>query len=381
MNFPPEWAPNIHPLLIHFPIVLLLLAPLLDLCAILFKKQQWLKNSANLIYVLAGLGLIITYFSGRLAADSVDIPTQAYTTLSRHADLALYTLILGGLNAIIRGVFLFRGKKVDWQIQWYWLIPGLIVASLMIFTADKGAKLVYAHGLGVTVAQEADHHQMKTETSAHDDTDEHSHSAYTNHAETDEHTQLAENSHEDADEHSHSTKNPLIWSASQASEVENDFQWILGNPENLNLKIVQDNHSSALQIKADDQELFFVLPASLENLEFQAKLNRDDFDGIVRLVHHVSTHSNYDFLEIEQEVVKQGRISDGILSLFDSAEHASNGWVDLKVVSTGGHFRGYIDESLLTHGHGADLPAGKLGMYVNGTGTLRIKELNGIEIK
>lgn len=86
MNFPPEWAPNIHPLLIHFPIVLLLLAPLLDLCAILFKKQQWLKNSANLIYVLAGLGLIITYFSGRLAADSVDIPTQAYTTLSRHAD-------------------------------------------------------------------------------------------------------------------------------------------------------------------------------------------------------------------------------------------------------------------------------------------------------
>ena len=36
MQFVPEWAPNIHPIIIHFPIVLLIIAVLFDLAGLVF---------------------------------------------------------------------------------------------------------------------------------------------------------------------------------------------------------------------------------------------------------------------------------------------------------------------------------------------------------
>ena len=41
MQLIPEWAPNIHPLIIHFPIALLLFAVFTDTLSVWFQKD-WL---------------------------------------------------------------------------------------------------------------------------------------------------------------------------------------------------------------------------------------------------------------------------------------------------------------------------------------------------
>ena len=55
MNIIPEWAPHVHPLLVHFPIALLITAAVLDLFALLLKHER-LRFAAVLVYVLGALG-------------------------------------------------------------------------------------------------------------------------------------------------------------------------------------------------------------------------------------------------------------------------------------------------------------------------------------
>ncbi|MCF6237684.1 MAG: DUF2231 domain-containing protein [Candidatus Marinimicrobia bacterium] len=358
MTLLPVWAPNIHPVLIHFPIVLLVLAPLLDLGAILLKKQTWLSKNANLLYALAGLSVLVVYISGRLAADSVNIPTQAYTTLSTHANWALYTLILGGINGVFRGFQLFR-KKAESPFQWYLIIPGLVVVLLLLFTADNGAKLVYAHGVGVTACEPEDQHKMSTMPAA------------------DHHEMEAKTA-----EHSHSGEMSPA-SAAQKSGVQSvdELEWVLGDAASVNLTAIQEHDESLLSLNLDQQEALFVLPGIYTNLEFVAKVNRDKFNGIVRLVHHVTNANNYDLLELNNATVKQGRMKNGKLITFDSGEYEAAGWVALKVVSTKGHFRGYVNQNLVTHGHGADLPPGNLGLYFQGSGLIKLTGMLGLELE
>jgi len=377
MTLLPEWAPNIHPLLIHFPIVLLLLAPLLDVGAILFKKQRWLPKNANLVYAMAGLSVLIVYASGRIAADSVDLPTAAYSTLSTHANWALYTLILGGINAVLRGFQLFRKDAVK-PFQWYLLIPGLVVVILLMLTADKGAKLVYAHGVGVSAAVTIDQHSATAQQGHHQaqeaQAQSHDEAGYEQHEHGDE-------QHEHGDEHTQGAEavlgGSLQWFANQGIDPVQAFDWILGSPQTTDLQIIQTDQAVALSIQMTDQEALFVFPENVANLEFKARVNRDAFNGVIRLVHHLSNAQNYDFLEFDQTMVNQGRQTTNQVISFDSAEYHTTGWVTLKVVSTQGHFRGYVDQNLLTHGHGGDQPPGRVGLYLKGSGTVKIANLQG----
>lgn len=60
MNFIlPEWMPNIHPLILHFPIVLLILAVLLHLTALIVWKLPWLRTTTLVVSVLGLLTLIV----------------------------------------------------------------------------------------------------------------------------------------------------------------------------------------------------------------------------------------------------------------------------------------------------------------------------------
>ena len=58
-SFLPEWAPNIHPMLVHFPIVLFIIAVFLDLVNLLWKKE-WLHSSALAMFIMAALASMVT---------------------------------------------------------------------------------------------------------------------------------------------------------------------------------------------------------------------------------------------------------------------------------------------------------------------------------
>ena len=146
-NLLPDWAPNIHPMLVHFPIVLLIVAVFLDLLYVIWKKD-WLRNSVMTLFIFAALASLITYLSGRQAVDSVPVPMNAELTASYHADWAMYTLIYFSLYATIRA-FVFW-KKIDSKhsVAILLFLLGLAGLALLAKTADLGGKLVYKYGVG-----------------------------------------------------------------------------------------------------------------------------------------------------------------------------------------------------------------------------------------
>ena len=147
-SFLPEWAPNIHPMLVHFPIVLFIIAVFLDLVNLLWKKE-WLHSSALAMFIMAALASMVTYLSGKQAIDSVSVPLNAELTASHHADWAMYTIFYFGIYTAIRS-FLFW-KKLDGNklVTIILFLAGLAGCALLAKTADLGGKLVYKYGVGI----------------------------------------------------------------------------------------------------------------------------------------------------------------------------------------------------------------------------------------
>jgi uncharacterized membrane protein len=146
-NLLPDWAPNVHPMLVHFPIAIIITAVFLDFIYLIWKKD-WLRNSVMTLFAFAVLAGLVTYLSGKQAVDSVSVPMNAELTASYHADWALYTLLYLSSYTAIRAFFFW--KKIDGKrfIAILLFLAGLAGCALLAKTADLGGKLVYKYGVG-----------------------------------------------------------------------------------------------------------------------------------------------------------------------------------------------------------------------------------------
>lgn len=89
----PEWAPNLHPLVVHFPIALLVIAVLVDFIRLAKRKHEGLNLTVQILYGLGTLGLIFAFLSGREATETVEVAGQAFSVLASHENWALATMI------------------------------------------------------------------------------------------------------------------------------------------------------------------------------------------------------------------------------------------------------------------------------------------------
>jgi len=147
MQFIPDWAPNIHPLIIHFPIALLLVAIFLDAVSIGFQKD-WIYKSALMMYLFGTLGAITAYITGRIAANSVSPSFKAELTMSNHSDWALYTVVFFSIYTLLRLIFNKKINPDNKLIRLAALFVALIGLYLLVRTADLGGKLVFRYGVG-----------------------------------------------------------------------------------------------------------------------------------------------------------------------------------------------------------------------------------------
>lgn len=144
----PEWTPNVHPMLVHFPIAVFITALLFDFVK-LFWNKDWLHIVVTVLFVFAALMALITFLSGKQAIDIVSVPMRAELTASNHADWGLYTLLYFSLFAVLRA-FLFWKKLDRKRVVAILLFCGSLAGAALIGkTADLGGKLVYKYGVGV----------------------------------------------------------------------------------------------------------------------------------------------------------------------------------------------------------------------------------------
>ncbi len=145
----PSWAPNAHPLVIHFPIVLVIAALTADVIDQVLDRPAWLRTAATIAYVAGALSAAVAYWTGVRAAATVLVPGMAPPLIEDHRVWALSTLAfllvlaVGRVGAALSGATWGRGLRMGLAAA------GLVAALLVQQTAERGARLVYEQGVGV----------------------------------------------------------------------------------------------------------------------------------------------------------------------------------------------------------------------------------------
>jgi uncharacterized membrane protein len=149
MTVLPDWAPNIHPLIVHFPIGLLLAGAALDSAAWVYRCNRSLRFVATILYVAGTISLIAAYFTGRAAADTVWLPGMAHAAVKVHWDLAFRVVLFFSALTIVRLLLLWWQRPPGRAALGALAIAGLVGVVLIVEAADRGAQLVYKHGVGI----------------------------------------------------------------------------------------------------------------------------------------------------------------------------------------------------------------------------------------
>ena len=147
----PDWAPNIHPLLVHFPIALLCAAVAVDVAGWAFRRNRPLRQVATLLYVVGTGGAIAAYVTGRAASQTVWLPGMAQAVLRQHWDWAWRTVWFFLIVTVGRLVLLRPTKREPAVALVVALaLVGLVGIGLLLATGDRGGRLVYQHGVGIS---------------------------------------------------------------------------------------------------------------------------------------------------------------------------------------------------------------------------------------
>lgn len=329
-------APNLHPLMVHFPIVLLLAALLLEVAARVrpwSSHQRWCTGA----WLLAAISATAAFLSGRAAADGiVGIPATVQPALSEHADLAQLVLILAWSTAVLKlgqgwlqgGLRTAAGVLV--------LLVGLGANGLLVVAADHGGALVYQHGLAVAVPACPDCAPPPTAATVEDD-------ASAELALTDDGTTLT---------------------------------WTVG-PGQLELLGASSwpAEGSALAVDGIEELL---LPGVFGDVQVNAWLDLGAFLGTVRVLHHMSEEAAGAF---SLETVGSARLETLAPepALLDEGPAPLPAEV-LSVNVAGTHLKGMVDGKVVAHSHTAALPPGRVGLRFEGTGVIGVQSIEAVRL-
>ena len=154
----PTWD-ALHPLVVHFPIALLLVAPILVVIGM--TSQRHAAGLFIAAFVLMVIGTVATYFAvatGNAAAEVAEQMPRASAILESHEELAestrvIFTVLTVLFAAILASQLLAKrrfGRRSSLVLNAAFLLLYSSGALILVNVAHQGGRLVHEFGVGAT---------------------------------------------------------------------------------------------------------------------------------------------------------------------------------------------------------------------------------------
>lgn len=159
--FPPiPPTDGLHPIVVHFPIALLLVAPLFMVLAAAQKRAGGMAAAALVLVLLGAAFTFLAAWTGEMAEDQAEAVAASKATLERHEDLGgLARFVFAGLGVLYAGLVGFGVASKDKLKRPLWV--GVHAAYLVVYAggclllanvAHDGGRLVHEFGVRAPIA-------------------------------------------------------------------------------------------------------------------------------------------------------------------------------------------------------------------------------------
>jgi len=137
---------HLHPLIVHFPIALIIVGFFADVASLFFKSEKCLSKTGFYLMVLGSLAAFAAWSSGHLFTEA---PTQGdmLSVYIKHKTAALVTMILIVSGTLFR-IWLVLKKREETSLKWIALGLYFLSFIAVAFTGFMGGKMVYDFMLG-----------------------------------------------------------------------------------------------------------------------------------------------------------------------------------------------------------------------------------------
>lgn len=138
---------HIHPMIVHFPIALLIVGFLAEVIGA-FTKKEFFSKAGLYLLILGTLGVVAAYLTGNLAGDGVTEAGALKQALEVHEEAAELSLWLMVSAALIR-IALVLFKKYAGALKWIAVTVFFLGVLSIARTGYYGGELVFKHAAGV----------------------------------------------------------------------------------------------------------------------------------------------------------------------------------------------------------------------------------------
>lgn len=347
LQIPPDWAPNIHPMLVHFPIAILAVAIFFDFVSFFLpqEKKWWTEEATAFLYGVGAVAAIIIYYTGILAANSVNASEQAEAVMKIHRSWAWWTVWFYGIYAALRIIATWwtsERHRMKFHIGFF--LVSFIGMYFLYQTGEHGAKMVYGYGLATG--------QLIPKT-----------------VQTEHTPNQGYQSEEDG---------TVSWVIGKGAvhALNDHFTFVQGSP-----KTAIDSDGDRQILALQNPDLFLTTNSkSYSNMQMKLMINPNRYDGTISIVHNVHDANDYAYMILHSDgSAELGRVQDGQKTTIEKADQNSFDWKAMKVLKlsvNGDHIKGYVNGQQILHGHADQTGPGAVGLKLKGQGTFGLTQVD-----
>lgn len=135
-----EFLASIHPKIVHFPLAFLMLYPIMELFALITKKEFY-SRAANLFLFIGTIGALLAVFTGNQAYTYIkDWQTDSLNIFNSHQTFATITMWYFSGILVLR-LYLYLKKKLNRKTLFILFLLALLGSYFVYQTGNYGGQL------------------------------------------------------------------------------------------------------------------------------------------------------------------------------------------------------------------------------------------------